>query len=230
MYVDASGQTIGELLAANFFIVPSYQRPFSWRSSSQVRDFWNDLVAARETRQPHYYFGSVLFAGERKSGLRRIVIDGQQRLATLVIYLAATRDVLKTDRTLDGEARDRKLRLIETKLAGFDGSSELTRVVLGPHDQSYFEHLVFASQAASSGLGPDPSVVSKGIKNAYVLLKRELTTACDQHGIERVLELLETLLNVFLVVKIESPTTMDAQVVFEAVNDRGLALTPAELV
>lgn len=65
------------------YAVPSYQRAYSW-GDEQLKDFLNDLEE-HPTEKP-YYLGHFLF--ERGNG-RRLVIDGQQRLTTIIIFFIA---------------------------------------------------------------------------------------------------------------------------------------------
>ena len=98
--------TIKEMLAGNKIFVPSYQRAYSWdtqietnSSSKQVNDFLNDLEEYNKspTSSP-YYFGHFLF--EEKDGKTFGVIDGQQRLTTIIIFLSALFNRLKAIRPL----------------------------------------------------------------------------------------------------------------------------------
>lgn len=77
------------------FLVPHYQRPYSWQEK-QWATLWNDvleLVADPES-QPHF-LGSVVTSPARSvpEGVeKRLLIDGQQRLTTLLVLLTLLRD------------------------------------------------------------------------------------------------------------------------------------------
>jgi uncharacterized protein with ParB-like and HNH nuclease domain len=87
--------TIKKMLSGNKIIVPSYQRAYSWDTEilkeekpQQVNVFLSDLEEYNNSRtKAPYYFGHFLFEefGNNKYG----VIDGQQRLTTIVIFLSA---------------------------------------------------------------------------------------------------------------------------------------------
>jgi hypothetical protein len=87
--------TIKKMLSGNKIFVPSYQRAYSWeveteisKSNRQVNEFFSDLedYIKSQTKTP-YYFGHFLF--EDKANSCYGVIDGQQRLTTIVIFLSA---------------------------------------------------------------------------------------------------------------------------------------------
>ena len=87
--------TIKEMLAGNKIFVPTYQRAYSWdtefdksKTPKQVNVFLSDLESYNNssTKSP-YYFGHFLF--EEKENSIFGIIDGQQRLTTIVIFLSA---------------------------------------------------------------------------------------------------------------------------------------------
>jgi len=87
--------TIKQMLAGNQIFVPAYQRAYSWDTEleksnlpKQINTFLSDLEDYnRSTTKSRYYFGHFLF--EEKSENKFGVIDGQQRLTTIVIFLSA---------------------------------------------------------------------------------------------------------------------------------------------
>lgn len=97
------------MLAGNRLFVPSYQRAYSWDTEltpgdtrKQTNVFLADLEThlSSGTRSP-YYFGHFLF--EEKGDRRFGIIDGQQRLTTIVIFLTAVFARLKSIRALNEE-------------------------------------------------------------------------------------------------------------------------------
>lgn len=93
--------TIKKMLAGNKIFVPTYQRAYSWDTEldssnppKQVNVFLSDLEDYnRSTTNSKYYFGHFLF--EEQSDSKFGVIDGQQRLTTIVIFLSALFKKLK---------------------------------------------------------------------------------------------------------------------------------------
>ena len=98
--------TVNKMLSGNKIFVPSYQRAYSWETPTKDEDhktqtdvFLTDLIDYnKSTAQTPYYFGHFLF--EEKSDSHFGVIDGQQRLTTVVIFLAALFTRLKSIRQL----------------------------------------------------------------------------------------------------------------------------------
>lgn len=79
---------IGKALSDGRLVVPAFQRSYAWEEE-HVADLLKDLAAAIDEDAPSYFLGSVVLVLEDDS---RHVADGQQRLATTAILLAAIRD------------------------------------------------------------------------------------------------------------------------------------------
>lgn len=104
MNFDATGDNIrGLLTATRSYIVPRFQRDFSW-DQNNYRELLDDLLTQIKYEDDpnsdsitfetsHYYLGNMIFLGTRDKGSVEI-IDGQQRLTTGTILLAAIRDSL----------------------------------------------------------------------------------------------------------------------------------------
>ena len=78
------------------FLVPHYQRPYSW-GEEQWKTLWRDLEELLEEpdSKPHF-LGSIVTSPARSmpEGVeKRLLIDGQQRLTTLMVLLALIRDI-----------------------------------------------------------------------------------------------------------------------------------------
>jgi len=83
------------MLAGNRIFVPTYQRAYSWdtefeksKTPKQTNVFLSDLEDYnKSSTESKYYFGHFLF--EEKPDKKFGVVDGQQRLTTIVIFLSA---------------------------------------------------------------------------------------------------------------------------------------------
>ena len=80
---------------AKQYVVPHFQRPYSW-DKKHWQDLWNDLVELSEESQHRIHFiGSIVTMPSQSvpEGVPKFVlIDGQQRLTTLLVLLAVIRD------------------------------------------------------------------------------------------------------------------------------------------
>ena len=104
--------TIRRMLSGNFIHVPNYQRAYSWDKDKQVKQFLIDLddyIDSGSTTP--YYFGHFLF--ERKSGDLYNIIDGQQRLTTIEIFLSSVFKRLASIRSLTEDEKETKEDVIK---------------------------------------------------------------------------------------------------------------------
>ncbi|MGV0646765.1 DUF262 domain-containing protein [Mycolicibacterium sp. XJ2546] len=233
---EASG--IAELLRSESLAVPFYQRSYSWstiapRSSSestsdrqQVVDFWHDLTSSYKSGQS-YFLGTVVLAtgGENGDNTRRLVIDGQQRLATTSLLLAAIRDTYREN----GEAEYARSTQ-QDYLGKFDRrvGKDQPQLILNTDDRDYFERKVILRQDV------EPTKHSQQlIKSAYDFFVGECQQFVADNGAEwrtRLSELQEWLDKSAQVVSITVATEADAFLIFETLNDRGADLTVADLL
>ena len=97
------------------FLIPIYQRAYSW-TEEQCAQLWDDVLrVADDDRYPAHFIGSVVYI---EHGLymataipQLLVIDGQQRLATVTLMLEAVARALESQGpSASGEITDRKLR------------------------------------------------------------------------------------------------------------------------
>ena len=103
-----SKTNIRRMMAGNSIVVPDYQRAYSWEvkdRGAQVQVFLEDLLDyIRSDSKTPYYFGHFLFEQRGESGYA--VIDGQQRLTTISIFVCAVFDVLRSIRELGIEEQE----------------------------------------------------------------------------------------------------------------------------
>lgn len=135
-----TSSTIRNMLANNRIVVPAYQRAYAWDTplegstrTSQTQVFLSDLEAYRSSssRSP-YYFGHFLF--EQAQGEYR-VIDGQQRLTTITLFLAALFTCLQAKRPLTEGEQDcykdmiKRERQIRFKTVDYDNQTFVDYVI-----------------------------------------------------------------------------------------------------
>ncbi len=164
------------------FVIPIYQRTYSW-TEKECRQLWDDIVrtGANDNILVHFV-GSIVYIEEADSNVTTweplLVIDGQQRLTTVTLLIAALAKALGDSEPLDGfsavmlrgyylqnplEKAERKYKLI---LSQTDRTT-LTAIV-GNHDQPK-EHSLRVTQNFNlfeeliAGCGSDLMAVCKGL-------------------------------------------------------------------
>lgn len=89
MKIESQDKRIDELLKGNTFIIPRFQRAYSWEPE-QVNQFWSDVI---DNISESYFIGSMVVYKVGRSSVA--VVDGQQRLTTITILLCAIREGFK---------------------------------------------------------------------------------------------------------------------------------------
>lgn len=119
------------------FILPPYQRAYSWEKE-QRKQFIEDL--REQPQHARYYLGHFIFESSQEENALYI-IDGQQRLTTIVLFIAAATQVLRTRMDPDTE----ELYRIETLFLS-------DRVSTSIEDQNAFEELVRHGKTSNKSL------------------------------------------------------------------------------
>ncbi|MCM8827608.1 MAG: DUF262 domain-containing HNH endonuclease family protein [Candidatus Omnitrophica bacterium] len=189
--------------------VPLYQRPYAW-----TKDQWEDLfedVMGLEKDKIHF-LGSIVVVpeGEHRLGVNYFqVVDGQQRIVTLLILLSAIRDMAKENNN-DELAK----YLTETFLFAREWESgkqrQIPKLKLGKLDDDAFQ-----------------KVLKDGRKDG-----KHLIFECYQYFKEKTqdVNLWQKLLNNISIVHINAFNHFNAFRLFETLNDRGLELSAADLI
>ena len=225
-----------EVLRSNKLQVPIHQRSYAWGADSaddrnQIEEFWEDLDRARQDKDRGYFLGTVVLSRAGAQDSRLAVIDGQQRLATTSILLAAMRHHLH----VLGETG--RVSLIDPCIYSFDPDKEenVPQLVLNAEDDRFFRQLVVDRVTASTA----PPLADPGTKQSHIALR-----AAYDYFVDRLTEQLDAapeskalldewfkLLNTrAALMVVEVADEADAYLVFETLNDRGADLTIADLL
>ncbi len=231
MDLKAEKKSLKGLLAVDEqqFRIPPYQRPYAW-TSEQVDDLWDDLV---DNLGSGHFLGSLVLSAEDES--RPQVIDGQQRLTTLMLLLAALREESYA-RGMTKQVQRIDARLIADDLADGDAYFKFKTgtanwpvfrdvVLRGPGDPQRKTADDF-DKGTRSRNRPLLENLAR-LRNRLASQLAGLSASAQQTWLERFHKFL--LERVELVV-IEVKSLADAFLLFETLNDRGLQLSAADLL
>ena len=86
-----------QLFSESFLLrIPDFQREYVWETD-QAMQLLDDIAEACMSGRSTYFLGSLVLVGSSESGATWDVIDGQQRITTLVLLLATLRDLEEDD-------------------------------------------------------------------------------------------------------------------------------------
>lgn len=87
LVLSAEQRSIEQIFSTQeFFVIPAYQRPYSWEYD-QCFQLYKDLTSAFEDSKKDYFIGNVIIAKSATERNNRYIVDGQQRLITLWLFL-----------------------------------------------------------------------------------------------------------------------------------------------
>lgn len=222
---EASDKPLLEVLFGNYkFSIPRYQRPYAW-SEDQVADFWYDLT---DNSVGDFFLGSFIFNYEKLDETGYIdIVDGQQRILTIMIFLAALRDVAKK--------YDNKLaELIQNKDISIDqrDGTLVKRIRCGESTNPFFSKYI---QEENNMADAKPETKEEeNIQKNYEYFYVKIQSKIDQFDLifeksEKLKELRSGIENI-IVIYIQIPNEEDAYEIFETTNARGVDLNVADLV
>jgi hypothetical protein len=228
---------VGHLLTdKKSLAVPTNQRSYAWEKD-QVTDFWQDIRGAKDDK-PEYFIGSMVLS--ESPGRTPEIVDGQQRLATTTMILAAIRDYY-AEHPNEGDAVKR-VQVIEGDFlaATDDNLKPVARLTLGAADNAFFkEHVADASIGPrKSLLDAKPKVrLKESHKNIAVAAKVIRGFVFDyvkdmrpDQASKRLWDLMIFIRDKVKIIAVTVPNHDDAYTIFETLNDRGLDLSKSDLL
>lgn len=92
--IVANQESVEDIFSRRHFIIPDFQRPYSW-SELQCSQLFSDLTSAfhdfqnDKAEDQSYFLGNIIYYTDESGGKTWIIVDGQQRLTTLLMLLRA---------------------------------------------------------------------------------------------------------------------------------------------
>ncbi|MFF2411376.1 DUF262 domain-containing protein [Streptomyces sp. NPDC058092] len=216
---------IGEILRNNRLVVPQFQRSYCWKVDQEVQDYWTDLSRAIETGMDEDYFLGTIVLTQDGPDDRKKIIDGQQRLVTSSLLIAAIRE------TLDGLGHTQAHRIEADFLASQAWDAEDTEPHLKLNED---DHPPYHGIATRTGLPlAAPKRNDSDILKAYHYFCKQLSKLAGRHGQSATNELkkwVKYIQHRAQLAVVETPSEADAYVIFETLNNRGADLTTADLL
>ncbi len=218
------------------YVVPLYQRPYVWTRDLQWDPLWEDVrqVADRQLDAtpandsiPHFLGAVVLDQLPNQVGKigGRTVIDGQQRLTTLQLMIAAVRSIA-TERGLVNQRKEMEGLLFNADYLVREVGDEF-KVLPTARDRTAFREALGDGVVAATG--------GHRMHEAYRFFRGAILAWASESGDEATFARhIDALANVIwkrlVIVTIDLDRGDNAQVIFETLNARGTPLLAADLV
>jgi uncharacterized protein with ParB-like and HNH nuclease domain len=196
------------------YVVPLFQRPYSW-SEKQWKTLWVDVLEkARHTDGRPHFFGSIVTTPAKSvpQGVGKyLLVDGQQRLTTVQVLLAAIRDV----------AGSLEATLLRDRIAGqylantYETGDERLKVLPTQDDRAAFRAIIW-------GHGVPPGRLQSCYQFFRARLEKLSADELDCIHLASVDRL--------SLVSITCDEHDNPHLIFESLNAKGEKLTPADLI
>lgn len=194
------------------FIIPPFQRNYDW-SYEQCDELFDDIVKAYKTNTAHYLGNIVYYMGKKScaSFNELILVDGQQRITTILLLLCAIRDYSKQE----------SLK-INSRYLKNDTDIEKFRIRL---KQTSYDYASFAAVIDGRNLQEvdRKSNVIQNYKRFIELIKNSDIEPKDIYDTIQKLEVVDVNLEI-------SDDLEKVQTVFEKINSTGRKLQPSDLI
>lgn len=204
------------------FVIPIYQRNYSW-TEAQCHQLWADLMrAGRDDKVNAHFIGSIVYVERGLSTVTTeealLVIDGQQRLTTSTLLIAALAEHFKTHNVAE-------------LLDAFSFKKLRNYYLLNPDEDGDRHYKLILSETDKDTLlallqdTPMPAQASTRITENYALFQ----SLIEEHQQE--LEAICQGLAKLVIVDVALDRSQDnPQLIFESMNSTGLELSQADLI
>jgi possible type I restriction-modification system protein len=224
---------IYEILSADgsfYYTIPKYQREYTWGYQQ-----WEALYDDISENNDEYFIGSIIcipLGDTIKPYLE--VIDGQQRLTTISLFLTAIYTRLKEHKDDLSEDDEDVLPSLRKSLKSKNSPNEMKLV---PQVQNFnkddFDHLMNEVGLRKASAPKHPYYPTRKIMRCYYYFLKRLDKEMEGMSTEDIISFLLGKYNKVkqaMLVKIEVSSHSDAYVLFESLNNRGTPLTAIDLM
>lgn len=202
---------IGKFIKDNRFFVPIYQRPFSWEADKHIGALINDIK--NNLGESEYFLGTLVLT---KTDGKLEIVDGQQRLTTILLLFAALRDIFKKI------GKNKKIQ--EEYLSEYDrrNEEEIPKLELSQQDNDFYKNYIVNKDQTYSPKKTSHTYIKEGYEKA-------IKEFCNNDE-SILLDWMDFIDDKLKVVVIIVPEESNAFTIFETLNDRGLILAQVDLL
>lgn len=214
MFITPTSLTISQLFGSpnEQYVIPTYQRRYSWYER-QVWELIDDISLIEDT-DSHLLGSIVCLAGLHKAGLNKLeLVDGQQRLTTIAILMECIRQRMEQEGEVEEASGIGRLQSAKPL-----GGKSLKKVALDSIDSSEFDRLV------QNDLGGE--FQNKQLLSAFAIIREWVA----ERPIDSLRTFLYRLQNQAIVIRLDVSEAKDAFKLFETINNRGLRLSPTDII
>jgi hypothetical protein len=228
MKIQCQDHTVEFILNSHYFEIPRFQRPYSWERDNW-EEFWNDVFVEKHK---DYFIGSIVTFAK---GQAKAIVDGQQRLTTITLILAAIRNAYRNSGFEDRASGAQSFIERNNK------NNEATFVLKTETSYPYLQTAIQREDAVplKNKLGDEEALLEAAFKFFNEKLSETteninrtegITPNTKKGKIKTKLDELRDALFALKLIYVELDNEDDAYQVFETLNTRGKDLATTDLL
>jgi len=201
--------------ATEKFIIPAYQRRYSW-GERQCKELFDDILHLKENRE--HLLGMIIYQTQTRASTlhENEIVDGQQRTTTISLLFRAIQNRLEE---IDNERFAHIINQIQTFLYTYVNGRAI-KIQLGNMDNSDFQAII--NNPKNNLL----ELQNPKIKEAYQYFLARITKLPE----ERITSFYYDLISNATIIRIKIDTARNAYKLFEATNNRGMPLSDTDKI
>jgi len=214
------------------FEVPLYQRDYSWKEE-HWEDLWNDILEVTSGDDSKHYMGSLVL--QQHEDRKYKIIDGQQRITTLSIFVISILSILKDFIETDNDAENNRTRsdIVRSRYVGDRDPSSLrysSKLRLNNNNNDIYERFIIQLEEPHNFRSTNPS--SKLMLKCGQYFKNKIYEYIGENtsGEYIVNFLTNDVARKLIFIQIEVEDELSAYTVFETLNARGIELSSSDLL
>lgn len=214
--------SVSDLLLRRYYVIPRFQRPFGW-DLGNVEELWRD---AFEDADKGYFIGPMVGWRKSKSADTAFIVDGQQRLTTIMLFLSVLRE------HFDDSGQAKLANGLQQYIERKDVNDEPRYVLNSELASTFLTGTLLARQANRTlqAATEEHRRLEAARGRLADLVNDDLGQQSDDKArVKRLRELRDRALDLQMI-WIEHQDEDDAYVVFETLNSRGKDLEPVDLL
>ena len=227
MHINEANDKIIKDVFKNFYIIPRFQRPYSWQKE-EVEELLNDIIE----NDVNYFIGSIVTYVS--NGDFKGIVDGQQRLTTLILVLSAVKyiaiDLLNNDLAEGTNIYLERKNDINKNTPTINTETSYPtyqKIISGEYLGQTINPVLPEEKLILEIFEFIKCYISKYLES-FVLKMTNLERKNDVKN-QKLLELRNKILNL-VVIYIELDDEDDAYTIFETLNTRGMDLSNEDLI
>lgn len=230
---------VAKLFIQNLFRIPDYQRGYAW-TTKHIKDFWSDVVQLEE--KMNHYTGVLTLEVAPEESYKRweedlwiiksknfapyYIVDGQQRLTTIVILLQVITEKLREEEKLnyDTKAEIQKQYIFLSKDIGISRSYIFGYEKDNPSNE-FLKTRIYLEKSDIHGINEE-TIYTRNLLKAKEFFSEKI----NELSIVEIEKVFKKITQNFLFNIYTISNDIDVFVAFETMNNRGKPLSHLELL